>query len=635
MKRKDGNVIILSGLLICCFIFIGSVISANAATGSVKNLFSSSHQINTPSQSTTVNMEWTAPDGGGSLIYFCIFNTQYPYSIEDNEGTGDHIISETTTFSSDLSNNDDVRYYFHVAAYDMDAMTYGPTSSYGPIRIDNTAPTNVYISAPSTTAKQTVLLSLGGNDIYQMYISNSGYESGGSWEPFVSTKNWSLDSNQGTKTIYVSFKDLAGNKSQKSTQIVYYQNIAPSITDCPNQIAYLNTPKIIPFQLSDSNGHAVTLTISSSNADLIANNSSSISITNSSNQTVSGLSYNLTPSVSTPSYLTLTVTPQSNQTGQTTLSLLAKDIEGLTSLKTISLVIFESQFTTSQTGIQKNGTTQTLSSTNGSLALSTTSFNNNGYIFAGANSFALTSTSATSSINGYSRVLARTWSVAASNIGLPSTTTFTFTIDAKPTQYSDYVMGLCSNSNIATCTSTTLIAANAINSDLKTVSIQVNSASIPQQGYFTLISKDDASQTSDPLAVNLIQFTVSSENNSNVLKWKTGSEKGTLGYNILRSETKDGLYEKITDQIIWAKGSAIVGSDYYFKDLSIEPGKNYYYQLVDIDNNGNQIIHELLNRKDIQTRSETTIDVNYDADGNGTVDIGDVIFLLQKLIGME
>jgi hypothetical protein len=68
-------------------------------------------------------------------------------------------------------------------------------------------------SDASATSSTSVSLNLTASDsgigLIQMAFSNdgTGYTN---WEPFNFTKNWSLSSGDGTKTVYVKYKDFAG-----------------------------------------------------------------------------------------------------------------------------------------------------------------------------------------------------------------------------------------------------------------------------------------------------------------------------------------------------------------------------------------------------------------------------------------
>jgi len=61
--------------------------------------------------------------------------------------------------------------------------------------------------------------------------------------------------------------------------------------------------------------------------------------------------------------------------------------------------------------------------------------------------------------------------------------------------------------------------------------------------------------------------------------------------NIYRAESEDGQYIKINDELIAAQGSAFEGAAYEFVDNGLQNRKTYFYQLEDIDFNGQSTFH--------------------------------------------
>ena len=82
------------------------------------------------------------------------------------------------------------------------------------IKLDKTAPAGSVIinNEDNTTASTSVTLTLSANDTSgaaQMRFSDNGtYWT--SWETYTTSKNWTLPSGDGEKTVYVQFKDTAG-----------------------------------------------------------------------------------------------------------------------------------------------------------------------------------------------------------------------------------------------------------------------------------------------------------------------------------------------------------------------------------------------------------------------------------------
>ena len=83
------------------------------------------------------------------------------------------------------------------------------------VRIDSAPPTgSVKINSGDAFTKSTaVQLTLTASDtsgLFQMCISNTN-SACSTWENFSKSKNWNLSSDDGTKTVYVWFKDKVGN----------------------------------------------------------------------------------------------------------------------------------------------------------------------------------------------------------------------------------------------------------------------------------------------------------------------------------------------------------------------------------------------------------------------------------------
>ena len=98
-------------------------------------------------------------------------------------------------------------------------------------QIDITAPvvnslgiasTNGSYNALTTTISSNVTDNSGAT--IQMYISNSGYETGGTWENYATSKAWNVGGSLsgGTRTIYITYKDQAGNKVNRTLSYVVY-----------------------------------------------------------------------------------------------------------------------------------------------------------------------------------------------------------------------------------------------------------------------------------------------------------------------------------------------------------------------------------------------------------------------------
>lgn len=73
-----------------------------------------------------------------------------------------------------------------------------------------------------------VTLTINDGDATEMIVGNSTF-SGSSWEPFNTTKNWTFDADNGTKTIYVKTRNSGGESSPASDSIIL-DSLAPTPT---------------------------------------------------------------------------------------------------------------------------------------------------------------------------------------------------------------------------------------------------------------------------------------------------------------------------------------------------------------------------------------------------------------------
>jgi len=102
----------------------------------------------------------------------------------------------------------------------------GETSGY--ITINNGA---------LTTYSQNVTLSFSASGVNQMYVTNiAGCGSGGSWEPYATSKNWTLAQSNSLATVYVKFRDAALNET-----ICYSDDIIHAPCPTESEITLSNT----------------------------------------------------------------------------------------------------------------------------------------------------------------------------------------------------------------------------------------------------------------------------------------------------------------------------------------------------------------------------------------------------------
>ena len=85
-----------------------------------------------------------------------------------------------------------------------------------------------------------------------------------------------------------------------------------------------------------------------------------------------------------------------------------------------------------------------------------------------------------------------------------------------------------------------------------------------------------------PLPVELSYFRPTLENGKVTIQWTTESELDNAGFNILRSETRDGEFTQVNEQMIQGKGTTAERSTYKWVDTTAKPGAVYYYQIEDV-----------------------------------------------------
>ena len=92
----------------------------------------------------------------------------------------------------------------------------GSASAYAPLPIPATLALLINKGA-ATTSSEDVVLSISAANASEMMLSNNLSFNGAVWESYTSTKNWKLNSGNGTTSVYVRFRNLNGVISNVST----------------------------------------------------------------------------------------------------------------------------------------------------------------------------------------------------------------------------------------------------------------------------------------------------------------------------------------------------------------------------------------------------------------------------------
>ena len=90
-----------------------------------------------------------------------------------------------------------------------------------------------------------------------------------------------------------------------------------------------------------------------------------------------------------------------------------------------------------------------------------------------------------------------------------------------------------------------------------------------------------------PLPVSLSKFRPERLDNGSIrIVWITESELNNAGFNILRSEKRDGEYKQINTKLIAGQGTTSERTTYTHVDTSAKPNVIYYYQIQDVSHDG-------------------------------------------------
>ena len=128
---------------------------------------------------------------------------------------------------TDLTN--DTTYYYQVVAVDFAGNRSVPSPVFsGTPRKDPMPPIGSVIIDRGATYAETAAVTLGlqvdDADVTEMMVSNDGNFAGSSWQPFAATMPWNLaPGTDGFATVYVKFRDAAGNESNAVTDEIVVQ----------------------------------------------------------------------------------------------------------------------------------------------------------------------------------------------------------------------------------------------------------------------------------------------------------------------------------------------------------------------------------------------------------------------------
>ncbi len=98
-------------------------------------------------------------------------------------------------------------------------------------RVDTQRPSGrvVINGGGATTTRRTVTLKLGASDpapasgVSHMRLRNDGSATWSRWYAYTTSKSWALSAGAGQKTVYVQYKDRAGNVSATASDSITYR----------------------------------------------------------------------------------------------------------------------------------------------------------------------------------------------------------------------------------------------------------------------------------------------------------------------------------------------------------------------------------------------------------------------------
>jgi len=134
---------------------------------------------------------------------------------------------------------------------------------------DTVAPASPTISINSGAASTnslsvTLTLSATGTPA-QMYVTQTaGCGSGGSWAAYATSSPWTLTTANATNTVYVKYRDAAGNESTCVNDSIVQDSLVPTLAvSVPVNGSYITTANMAAFTVSGAcseNGRAVVIT---------------------------------------------------------------------------------------------------------------------------------------------------------------------------------------------------------------------------------------------------------------------------------------------------------------------------------------------------------------------------------------
>ena len=184
--------------------------------------------VNATAGNGQVTITWDAVAGATS------YNIYWSTTAGVIKANGTKISNVTSPYIHSGRTNGTTYYYVVTAENDNGESSESAEVSAKPGVADTTPPTGSVIinNNAAYTNSTSVTLTLTATDasgVSQMCISNENTCSSSSWETYTTSKSWILTTGDGSKTIYVWFKDGAGNANSSSyTDSITLDTTSPS-----------------------------------------------------------------------------------------------------------------------------------------------------------------------------------------------------------------------------------------------------------------------------------------------------------------------------------------------------------------------------------------------------------------------
>lgn len=112
------------------------------------------------------------------------------------------------------------------------------------------------------------------------------------------------------------------------------------------------------------------------------------------------------------------------------------------------------------------------------------------------------------------------------------------------------------------------------------------------------ITAGDVVSGDDALPISLLSFAAAGMDEAVQINWSTASEVNNLGFEIWRSFSEDGQFEKVagfeTHPELQGSGNTNIRRDYQYIDRQVFNDITYYYQLADVSFEGVRTFHQIV-----------------------------------------